>query len=298
MVRPACEQKARLVRIVFDSLVRVRWLSDPLSAPFMQRALLAALALSLAGGLLGVWIVLRRLAFFTHAVGSATFPGLVLAGPWAIAPQLAALAAGLGFAGALSRITRSGATNTDAATGLLLAGFLALGSVLASDVYRSGVGVDRLLFGTLLGLGDADVLLAAGAAAAAAAATAALARTWLATGFDPDGARALGVPAARGDWLLLGLLAATVVAVLPAVGALLVSTLLVVPAATARVLTDSMPALLATSVALAAAESTAGLLLAYHLDLPPGPAIAIIGGAIFALVALASAAPRRARVAA
>ena len=277
----------------------MRWLTDPLSAPFMQRALLAALALSIAGGLLGVWVVLRRLAFFTHAVGSATFPGLVVAGPWGIAPQFAALAAGLSFAGLLSRVTRSGATSTDAATGLLLAGALALGSVLASDVYRAGVGVDRLLFGTLLGLGDADVLLAIGVAAAAAAATAALARTWLATGFDPGGARALGIPAGRGDWLLLGLLAATVVAVLPAVGALLVSTLLVVPAATARLLTGSLPALLATSVALAGADSTVGLLLAYHLDLPPGPAIATVGGATFALAAFASAAPwRRARVAA
>jgi manganese/iron transport system permease protein len=271
----------------------VRWLADPLSAPFMQRALLAALALSVAGGLLGTWIVLRRLAFFAHAVGSATFPGLVVAGPWGIAPQLAALAAGLGFAGMLSRATRSGATNSDAATGLLLAGALALGSVLASDVYRSGAGVDRLLFGTLLGLGDGDVRLAIAVALAAAAATAALARTWLATGFDPAGASALGVAGARGDWLLLALLAATVVAVLPAVGALLVSTLLVVPAATARLLTGSLGALLATSVALAATESVTGLLLAYHLDLPPGPAIAIVGGAAFAAAGLASAAPWR-----
>jgi manganese/iron transport system permease protein len=271
----------------------VRWLTDPLSAPFMQRALLAAIALSVAGGLLGAWIVLRRLAFFAHAVGSATFPGLVVAGPWGIAPQLAALAAGLGFAGLLSRVTRSGATSSDAATGLLLAGALALGSVLASDVYRSGVGVDRLLFGTLLGLSDRDVWLAIAVALMAAAATAALARTWLATGFDPAGARALGVPAERGDWLLLALLAATVVAALPAVGALLVSTLLVVPAATARLLTSSLATLLAASVALAVGESTGGLLLAYHLDLPPGPAIAIVGGGAFALAALASAAPRR-----
>ncbi|MDX6682583.1 MAG: hypothetical protein QOG94_2622 [Solirubrobacteraceae bacterium] len=271
----------------------MRWLTDPLSAPFMQRALLVALALSVAGGLLGTWIVLRRLAFFAHAVGSATFPGLVVAGPWGIAPQLAALAAGLGFAGMLSRATRSGATSADAATGLLLAGALALGSVLASDVYESGAGVDRLLFGTLLGLGDGDVRLAVAVALVAAAATAALARTWLATGFDPAGARALGVAAARGDWLLLALLAATVVAALPAVGALLVSTLLVVPAATARLLTTSLSALLSTSVAVAAAESIAGLLLAYHLDLPPGPAIAIVGGAAFAGAALASAAPWR-----
>ncbi len=273
----------------------MRWLTDPLAAPFMQRALLAALALSVAGGLLGTWIVLRRLAFFAHAAGSATFPGLVVAGPWGIAPQLAALAAGLGFAGLLARVTRGGSTSSDTATGLLLAGALALGSILASDVYRSGVGVDRLLFGTLLGLSDGDLWLAAAAAVAALAATAALSRTWLATGFDPGAARALGVPAARGDWLLLALLAACVVAVLPAVGALLVSTLLVVPAATARLVTGSLRALLVTGVALAAAEGVTGLLLAYHLDLPPGPAIAIVGGGAFALAALAVAVSGRRR---
>lgn len=259
----------------------------------MQRALLAVLLLALAGGLLGAWIVLRRLAFFAHAVGSATFPGLVVAAPWGVAPPLAALAAGLGFAALLARLTRRGAASADAATGLLLTAALALGAVLASDVYRSGAGVDRLLFGTLLGLSDGDLWLAAAAAFAAATATAAFARTWLATGFDPAGAPALGVPAARGDWLLLALLAATVVAVLPAVGALLVSTLLVVPAATARLLTRSLRALLATAVALAAAEGIAGLLLAYHLDLPPGPAIAIVGGGGFALAALGSAGPLR-----
>jgi len=262
----------------------------------MQRAVVAILLLAVAAGLLGAWIVLRRLAFFAHAVGTATFPGLVVAGPWGLTPPLAALGAGLGFAALLARLTRRGATSSDAATGLLLTGALALGAVLASDVYRSGAGVDRLLFGTLLGLGDGDLWLAGAVALAAVAATAALARTWLATGFDPAGAPALGIHAQRGDWLLLALLAATVVAVLPAVGALLVSTLLVVPAATARLVTGSLGALLATAVALAAAEGFAGLLLAYHLDLPPGPAIAIVGGAGFALAALASA-PRQRRAA-
>ena len=273
----------------------MRWLTDPLAAPFMQRALLAALALSVTGGLLGTWIVLRRLAFFAHAAGSATFPGLVVAGPWGIAAPLAALAAGLSFAGLLARITRRGATSTNAATGLLLAGALALGIVLASDVYESGAGVDRLLFGTLLGLSDADLWLAAAVAASAIAATAALGRTWLATGFDPAAARSLGAPAARGDGLLLALLAVSVVATLPAVGALLVSALLVVPAATARLLTASIGTLLATSVVLAVGESVTGLLLAFHLDLPPGPAIAIVGGGVFALAALTTAAPRRPR---
>lgn len=277
------------MRTVFDKLGIVRWLTDPLAIPFMQRALLATVLLAVAAGLLGTWIVLRRLAFFAHAAGSATFPGLVVAGPWGLAPPLAALGAGLGFAGLLSRMTRRGTTSADAATGLLLTAALALGTILASDVYRSGAGVDRLLFGTLLGLGDGDIALAAAAALAALLATAALGRTWSATGFDPAGAPALGVPAARGDHLLLALLALTVVAVLPAVGALLVSTLLVVPAATARLLTGSLNGLLAGAVLLAAVEGVAGLLLAYHLDLPPGPAIAVIGGGLFALVALTAA---------
>src|SRR3954451_18317515 len=127
----------------------------------MQRALLAIVPLAIAGGLLGAWIVLRRLAFFAHAVGTATFPGLVVAGPWGLAPALAALGAGRGVAGLLPRRTRRRATSADAATGLLLTGALALGAVLASDVYHSGAGVDRLIFGTLLGIGYGDLWLAA-----------------------------------------------------------------------------------------------------------------------------------------
>jgi manganese/iron transport system permease protein len=259
----------------------MRWLSDPLSAPFMQRALVAVVLLAIAGGLLGTWVVLRRLAFFTHATGSATFPGLVVAGPWGIAPPVAALGAGLVFAVLIARLIRDRVVAADAATGLVLAGALALGAVLASDVYPAGAGVDRLLFGTLLGLDDRDLWLAAAAAAAALLATAVCARTWLASGFDPAAAGVMGVPVRAGDTLLLALLAGTVVATLPAVGALLVTTLLVTPAATARLLTRSLPALLSAAVGLAALEGVGGLLLAYHLDFPPGPAIALLGGALF-----------------
>src|SRR3954447_17749748 len=104
----------------------------------MQRALLAILLLAIAGGLLGAWIVLRRLAFFSHAVGTATFPGLVVAGPWGLAPPIAALGAALAFTAGLTRVARDRRLGADAATGLLLVGFLALGSMLASDVFRSG----------------------------------------------------------------------------------------------------------------------------------------------------------------
>jgi ABC-type Mn2+/Zn2+ transport system permease subunit len=264
------------------------WLTDPLELEFMQRALLEIALLSVPAGMLGTWVVLRRLAFFTHSAGSATFPGLVVAGPWGVPAQLAAFGAGALYAGGLSGLVRRARIAPDAATGLLLVAALAAGTILASDVYDTGAGVDRLLFGTLLGLDDGDLALSAAVAAVALLGTALLGRTWLAAGFDPGGAAALGVRGARGDAALLLVVALAVVAVLPAVGALLVGTLLVLPAATARLIGRTLREVQLVAVALALLEGSAGLIVAYHLDLPPGPAIAVIGGVLFGVAALAA----------
>lgn len=266
--------------------------------PFMQRALAAVLLLSVAGGLLGAWVVLRRLAFFSHAVGTATFPGLVVAAPWGIAAPLAALGSALVFTGALTRLIRDPRLGADGATGLLVVAALALGALLASDVYPAAAGTDQLLFGTLLGIDDGDLELAAAVAAGAIALSIAFGRTWLATGFEPRAAETLGVSRTRGDWALLGGIAVAVVAMLPAVGALLAATLLVVPAATARLLARSIGRLLAGAVLLGAAEGTIALWVAYEADLPPGPVLALLSGTVFGAIALAqSAAARRPAVA-
>ncbi|MEX2194615.1 MAG: metal ABC transporter permease [Thermoleophilaceae bacterium] len=259
---------------------------DALDLPFMRTALAELALLGVAGGLLGTWIVLRELAFFTHAVGTATFPGLVVADAAGIAPQLAGAAVALGYTGGVERTGRSGrgAGGDGAATGLLLVGALALGVVLASDVLESGAGVDRLLFGTLVGVEGSDVAASGAAAVAAVAATGMLGRAWFATGFDPAGSRALGIPSRRADAALLLLVALAVVAALPAVGALLVAAVFIVPAATARLLTRRVGALLALSVALAVAEGVLGLYLAYWLDVSPGPAVATLGAAVYAAV--------------
>ena len=281
---------------VLATLATVGWLLDPFAVPFMQHALLAVVLLAVAGGVLGTWVVLRGLAFFTHAVGTATFPGLVVAGPAGVAAPVAALAAGTGFAALAARLAgrrRAGGAGTDATVGLLLIGALALGAVLASDVFISGAGVDQLLFGTLLGLRAGDVWLAGGIAVVAVGAGAALTRTWLATGFDPASTRALGVAGARGDRLLLVLLAVAVVAVLPAVGALLVTTLLAVPAATARLWASSLRGLLCGAVVVALVDGVSGLLVAWYLDLPPGPAIAVVSAGFFGVVAVGRAVAQR-----
>src|SRR3954470_5441565 len=134
----------------------------------MRTAVVELALLAVAGGLLGAWIVLRRLAFFAHAVGGATFPGLVIADAIGGRPIIAALTCALAYAGGVHRAgSRAGGRAADAVSGLLLVAALALGVILASDVFESGARVDRLLFGTLLGLDGGD-LAAAGVAAGVA----------------------------------------------------------------------------------------------------------------------------------
>src|SRR3954451_24737213 len=121
---------------------------DLVDLPFMRTATIEVLLLAVAGGLLGAWIVLRRLAFFAHAVGGATFPGLVVADATGLRPIVAALAVALAYAGG---VHRAGSRAARAGTRPLPGAALALGVILASDVYHSGARVDRLLFGSLLG---------------------------------------------------------------------------------------------------------------------------------------------------
>jgi manganese/iron transport system permease protein len=265
---------------------------DAFSAPYMQRALVEVLLLAVPAGVLGSWIVLRRLAFFAHAVGTVTFPGLVVAGPWGVAPQLTALAAALGFGAAQERLGRGGRLAPDAATGLLLVAALAVGVVLASDVYESGAGVDSLLFGTLIGLRASDLWFTAAVAAGALVLDAALRRSWLAAGFEPASARSLGLRTARSDRLLLVGIAAAAVVALSAVGALLVAVILVVPAATVRLVCTRLAPLQLGATALAAVEGTVALWWADRLNVGPGPAMAVLGGAVFAAVALWTARAR------
>jgi ABC-type Mn2+/Zn2+ transport system permease subunit len=270
---------------------------DLIDLPFLRDALIELVLLGVAGGVLGAWIVLRRLAFFSHAVGSATFPGLVAADASGVSPTLAGLAVALGYAGGVERAGRAG-REPGVATALLLVAALAGGVILASDVFESGAAVDRLLFGTLLGLGDIDLALSAAAAAFAAAGTVALGRTWAAVAFDPDGAEALGLPAAVADFLLLALVAVAAVAAIPAVGTLLVTAIYVLPAASARLLAATVPRLIAWALALALAEGLIGLYLAYWLDVPPGPPIAVLGALTYAALSAAQASLTLAREAA
>lgn len=260
----------------------------------MQVALAELMLLAVPGGVLGTWIVLRRLAFFTHAAGTATFPGLVVASATGVSPQAAGAAVALGYAAGVERAGRGARDPGGEATGLLLVVALATGALLASDVVGAGAAVDGMLFGSLLAVGGAELAVAAVAAAVAAGGAAVLGRGWSAIAFDPEGARPLVGRVRALDAALLGLVALCVVAALPAVGALLVTALFVAPAATALLVCDTIPRALAAAVAIAALDGAGGLYLAYWLDAPPGAAVAVVAAGVYGLVALGQGSARAA----
>jgi ABC-type Zn uptake system ZnuABC Zn-binding protein ZnuA/ABC-type Mn2+/Zn2+ transport system permease subunit len=264
-------------------------LLEPFQLPFVQRGLLEILILAIPAGLLGTWIVLRGLAFFSHAVGTAAFPGLVLADGLGFAPPLGAFAAAAAFSAGNSVLSRRRDREGDSVVAIVLVACLASGVILASDVFGSGANVETLLFGSLLLIDSGDIALAAAAAGAALLASALVGRRWLARGFDADASPRGGREAPALDALLLGLIALATTAALSVIGALLVAALFVVPAVTARLLTRRLLSWQLASVALVALEGTVGLWLSVKTDAPPGATIACVSGAVFAAVAAARA---------
>jgi len=204
---------------------------DPFTYAFAQRGLLEVLLLSAGAGVLGTWIVVRGLAFYSHAVAAAAFPGLVLAAGVGLAPLTGALGAAAAVALGVGGFSSRRRAGNDALTALALVGALALGVILASDVFHSGSEVDTLLFGSLFAISGTDLALAA-------------------------------------------------------VGALLATALLVVPAVTTRLVTRRVLAWQLATVALTAAEGVAGVWLSVQTNAPPGATIATVGGVVFAVTAL------------
>ena len=272
---------------------------EPFQLPFVQRGMVEVLILAVGAGVIGTWIVLRGLAFYAHAVGTAAFPGLVLADGLGFGALLGAggtaalVALAVGF---LAR--REGARDRyDSLTALVLVAALALGVILASDVFHSAGNVETLLFGSLLLVDSGDLVFAAVATAIVLAGAFVLEQRWLAAGFDPGSARGLGARSALPDGVLLALVALVAVAALSTLGALLATAILVVPAATTRLVLTRMRSWQLATVGLVAAEGIAGLWLSVQTNAPPGAAIAVLAGGVFALVAVARVALEHRRTA-
>lgn len=247
---------------------------EPLSEPFMQRALAEVVLLGLAGGALGCWVVFYGLSYAAESLSHSIFPGLVLAAiagaPLLLgaAPAIVLAAVAIALAGRVAGIGR------DAAVAVVVTTMFGLGALLALAP-SSPPGIGSLLFGDVFGVDDGDLAVAAILALLIAVALRLLHGRLLVAGFDRGTARSLGVSPALADAALLILLGAAIVVAVQGLGNLLVVALFVGPAAAARQLSERMLPMMLLAAALAALAGVSGLYLSYYAGTAGGASVAL-----------------------
>lgn len=260
---------------------------EMISQPFMQRALLAGLALAALLGALGVFVTIRRMAFFGDGIAHSSLAGIaiaVLAGwsplPTAIA-WAAVIAIGIYF---LERTTR---LPSDSVIGIFFTASMALGVALMSLTSGYQPELVTYLFGSILSVRPDDLFLISGVSLAIIAWLALSLRELTYMSLAPENAAVSGVPVARHTLTLYVTLAVATVLGTKMLGLVLVSALLVLPAATSRMLSSTFKGFLAGSVLSGLFMTSAGLITSYLYDLPSGAAIILCGTATFFCAAAA-----------
>jgi len=248
-------------------------LAEPWSEPIMRRAFAEVVLLGIAGGALGCWVIFYRLSYSAESLAHSLLPGLVAAALLGL-PLLLGGAVGIVVAAiAIAVAARTPTIGRDTAVAVVVTALLGLGVLLALSP-AVPAGLAELLFGDVLGVSDADLLFAALLVVAVVAALAILHGRLLAVGFDRMSARGLGVAPAAVDAALLVLVALAVLVAVQGLGNLLVVAVLIAPAATARLLTHRMGAMLVAAAAIAIVAAIAGLYLSYYAGTAAGASIA------------------------
>lgn len=261
---------------------------------FMQRALLAGMLVGLAAPAVGVHLVQRRLALIGDGLGHVALTGVAVGVLTSSAPTLTALVAASAGAVAIEVVRARGRTSGDLALAVLFYGGIAGGVVIISQAPGgSAASLNAYLFGAITTTTAADLWLFAGLSAAVLAVTAGLGRSLFAVSDDPDYAVATGLPVLSLNVLLAVVTALTVVLSMRVVGLLLISALMIVPVATAQLVSGSFRATVLVAVAIGVAVSLAGVSTSYYADTPSGGTIVLIAIALFAVTAAATAARER-----
>lgn len=262
---------------------------------YLELAALELVLLGLLAGVAGSLIVFRGRSFFAVALSHATFPGGVifaLAG-WNLLIGQAVFAALLVLLmGVLARVKGQGG---QVSSGIVLAFGFALGALLSSANPGLGVPVDALLVGSPLGVSVSDVAATAGVLLASLVALAVFGRRILFHTFDPAGFTAAGFRAGPVELVVVGIIAASVVVAMPAVGAILGVAILIAPAAAARLLAPTIAWVPPIAAALGVASGLAGLWASRSLDIAAGGAIGLAATACYVLALGVSVVTRRIR---
>ena len=266
---------------------------EPFEFAFFQRGILVATAAGALSGLVGVFVVLRSMSYIGHGLSHAVFGGAAVSAVLGVS-----FFAGAGLWGVLAalligRVAARSTVGADAAIGVVTTASFAIGLAIQSRSGAVSGSLDAVLFGNVLGVfrGDVVAMLVVGAAISAFVVAYRRELTFLT--FDRDVARTSGVRVDLIDACFMVALAATVVVSVRIIGALLISAMLVIPAGTARMLTDSIGRMMWTAPALGAGFGFVGMYLSWYADVPSGAMITIVAATVFGVAYLATDVNRR-----
>jgi manganese/iron transport system permease protein len=285
-----------LTGIDMDSLLHL--LSDPLAYPFMTRGLMAAVLVGIVCAVVGSYMVLRGMAFFGDALAHAILPGVAIgylaSGGERGAVFWGAMIAAVLTAVGIGTVSKQAEIKEDTAISIVFVGMFALGIALISTARGYAVDLAHFLFGNVLGVTPADLRLTFIFGVMVIVLVIAFYKEFLLVSFDPVLSATLRIPANLLNYLLLVLIAVTIVVSLQTVGVALMLAMLVTPPATAYLLTRRLQGMMVVAAVIGATSGVIGLYLSFYLGLPSGAAIVLVTTVIF-LAALLFA-PRRGRV--
>ncbi len=249
----------------------------------MQRAFVEALAVGLLCSTMGTYVVLRKLSFIGDGIAHASFAGIVIAYLRGLDYYIGAAVVAVVTALGIGFVHRRGRISLDTTIGVLFTGAFALGVFLMSQQKNYAVDLQSFLFGDILGVGVSDLMLILALGIVVALATIVLFRPLLYTTFDPVVADASGMHSPIIEYVLLVMLALTIIVALQAVGIVLVAALLVTPAAAAYQLTSRFAPMMVLSAMLGVVSTVGGLYLSYFLRSSSGATIVLVATALFFL---------------
>lgn len=262
----------------------MHFLLEPLQYDFIVRAMLAAVIVGVVCSILGVYVVLRGMAFLGDAMAHTILPGVAAAYLLGLPLAIGALVMGVLTALGIGFLTERTTLKEDAAIGVIFAGFFALGVAMLSASGDYSIDLAHFLFGNLLGVTAGDLILTAVLGLVVLALVFLFYKEFLVLSFDPLLAETLRLPTRFLHYLLLLLIAVTVVIALQVVGVALMLAILVTPAATASFLTRRLPSMMLVSAILGVISAVAGVYASYYLNIATGPAVVLVATLIFLIV--------------
>ncbi len=269
-----------------------QFIFEPVQYEFIQRALIASITIGISCGLIGTYIMLRRMSLIGDALAHAVLPGVVIsfiiAGKSEVTLFFGAVAAGILTVLLIGFVNRNSRIKEDTSIGIIFTGAFALGILLVSQLKQVHIDLSSYLFGDVLGVSSGDIILSGVIMFIIILVITLFYKQLLITSFDPTMAMTIGISTTFVHYMLMTLLSMSIVAGLQSVGVILIIAMLITPPATAYLLSDNLKKILIISSVLGMISSVIGLYLSYHFNFASGASIVLVAVVIFLLTFLFS----------